>query len=210
MDVPGRPEAPHADTGDVRPADEQRHPDTVTLAELVDPGDAAACRSRKVRIPGFLGHKGIRTLYLMAALARPNGVPACERTSVVLAQVGFEGSSTSNDLVDLDASGSPGTRPIWAGGGHEIAECVLAAEADRRAGDDSCQPSTPYGTRRRADTPMAGFRLSGRAISLDAVTEAVERGTGSRRPGVRTREAGGPIARRYRAAYNLLEEHGRR
>lgn len=39
MDVPGRPEAPHADIGDVRPADEQWHPDTVTLAELVDPGD---------------------------------------------------------------------------------------------------------------------------------------------------------------------------
>ena len=46
MDVPGRPEAPHADIGDVRPADEQWHPDTVTLAELVDPGDAAADQGR--------------------------------------------------------------------------------------------------------------------------------------------------------------------
>jgi hypothetical protein len=110
----------------------------------------------------------------------------------------------------LDASGSPGTRPRWAGGGQEIAERVLAAEADRGAGGWLLSTVHAYGTRRRADTPMAGFRLCGRAISLDAVTGGRRARDASRRPGVRTREAGGPIARPYRAAYNLLEEHGRR
>lgn len=170
MDVPGRPEAPHADIGDVRPTDEQWHPDTVTLAELVDPGDAAA---RKIRIPGFFGPQGIRTPYLIAAARPTKRCPRLRATrALFLAQVGFEISSTSADLVDLDASGSPGTRPRWAGGGQEIAERVLAAEADRGA-DGWLLSVHAYGTRRRADTPMAGFRLSGRAISLDAVTEAV-------------------------------------
>jgi hypothetical protein len=100
-----------------------------------------------------------------------------------------------------------GTQPRWAG-----RRSPSASSRRRRTGEPahgSRQPSTPYGTRRRGYTPMAGYRLTGRAISLDAVKRPVERGTGQGGPGC---EPGRPEAQ-SRGGIGppiLLEEHGRR
>jgi hypothetical protein len=80
----------HADIGDVRPADEQRHPDTVTLAELVDPGDAAADQGRS-GYQACLDPRGFEPPASWLQLDRPNGVPACKRKRAFFpAHVSFE------------------------------------------------------------------------------------------------------------------------